>query len=96
MSNNKSPLIHTTAGHDYGSTRPIVATSQEDEAISGQRNLPGFVVNNAGMLYIIASQFFFASMNLSVKMLNSLEPPVHAFEVSPVSLFLFPDWSESQ
>lgn len=86
MSNNKSPLIHTTVGHDYGSTRPIVATSQEDEAISVQRVLPGFVVNNAGMLYIIASQFFFASMNLSVKMLNSLEPPVHAFQVIVVRM----------
>ncbi|KAG2113494.1 integral membrane protein DUF6 [Suillus discolor] len=87
MSNNKSPLIHTTAaGHDYGSTRPIASTSQDGEAINGQRNVPGFVANNAGMLYIIASQFFFASMNLSVKMLNSLEPPVHAFEVIVVRM----------
>ncbi|KAG2155321.1 integral membrane protein DUF6 [Suillus bovinus] len=83
MSNSKSPLVHTTVVHDYGSTPPTSAgTSQDDGAINGRRIVPGFIVNNAGMLYIIASQFFFASMNLSVKMLNTLEPPVHAFEVS--------------
>ncbi|KAG2123784.1 uncharacterized protein EDB93DRAFT_1195131 [Suillus bovinus] len=57
------------------------STSQDDGAINRRLKVQGFIANNAGMLYIIASQFFFALMNLSVKMLNSLEPPVHAFEV---------------
>ncbi|KAG2155322.1 integral membrane protein DUF6 [Suillus bovinus] len=97
MNNSKSPLVHTTVVHDYGSTTSTSAsTSQDDGAINGHRIVPGFIVNNAGMLYIIASQFFFASMNLSVKMLNTLEPPVHAFEVSLVSLSLFPEWNEYQ
>ncbi|KAG2044137.1 hypothetical protein BDR03DRAFT_940842 [Suillus americanus] len=79
MSNRESPLIHTK-GHNYGSTQSTSGTSQDDGAIDRWPNVPSFVANNAGMLYIISSQFFFACMNLSVKMLNSLEPPVHAFE----------------
>ncbi|KAG1748143.1 drug/metabolite transporter superfamily [Suillus lakei] len=33
------------------------------------------------MLYVISSQFFFASMDISVKLLNGLEPPVHALQI---------------
>jgi hypothetical protein len=86
MSNNKSPLIHTI-GRNYGSTQFNSGTSQDDGAIDRWPHVPGFVAHNAGMLYIISSQFFFASMNMSVKMLNSLEPPVHAFEVSCFFIF---------
>ncbi|KAG1748173.1 hypothetical protein EDB19DRAFT_1905225 [Suillus lakei] len=80
MSDNESPLIHTI-GHNYGSTQPTSGTSQDNGMIDRRPNVTGFVASNAGMLYIISSQFFFASMDISVKMLNSLEPPVHAFEV---------------
>lgn len=80
MSNSES-LLTRTVGHNYGSTQSTSGTSQDGGAIGRRPNVPGFVANNAGMLYIISSQFFFASMNLSVKMLNSLEPPVHALEV---------------
>lgn len=80
MSNSESSFVHTT-GHNYGSTQSTSGTSQNDGAIGRRPNVPNFVVHNAGMLYIISSQFFFASMNLSVKMLSRLEPPVHAFEV---------------
>ncbi|KAG2138613.1 integral membrane protein DUF6 [Suillus bovinus] len=87
MINSKSPLVHTTVVHDYGSTPYTSAsTSQDDGAINRRLKVQGFIANNAGMLYIIASQFFFALMNLSVKMLNSLEPPVHAFEVIVVRM----------
>jgi drug/metabolite transporter (DMT)-like permease len=85
MSSSESPLIHTI-GHDYGSTQSTSGTSQDDGAIDRRPNVPGFIANNTGMLYIISSQFFFASMSLSVKMLNSLEPPVHAFEVIVVRM----------
>lgn len=81
MSNNDSSLIHTTGHRNYGSAHPNSGTSPDGGAIDRWPHVPGFFAQNAGMLYIIASQFFFASMNLSVKMLNSLEPPVHAFEV---------------
>jgi hypothetical protein len=75
MSMPKSPLIL----HDienYGSTQ----AHQDDGAIA---NKPlSFTAKNAGMLLIIYSQFFFASMDISVKLLNGLDPPVHALQVS--------------
>ena len=36
---------------------------------------------NAGLLLVAASQAFFALMNVAVKKLNSLDPPVPALEV---------------
>jgi hypothetical protein len=39
------------------------------------------VDNNTGLLLVTASQAFFSLMNLSVKMLNNLDPPVSALEV---------------
>lgn len=43
--------------------------------------------NNTGMLLIAASQAFFSLMNVAVKTLNSLDKPVHAFEVSIIPTF---------
>jgi hypothetical protein len=40
-----------------------------------------FGISNAGLLLIALSQAFAAFMNVSVKMLNGLDPPVHALEV---------------
>ncbi|OBZ73037.1 hypothetical protein A0H81_07128 [Grifola frondosa] len=37
--------------------------------------------NNTGMLLVAASQLFFSLMNVAVKKLNSLDPPVAAFEL---------------
>ncbi|KAG2155320.1 drug/metabolite transporter superfamily [Suillus bovinus] len=54
-------------------------TRQDDGAIA---NKPlSLTASNAGMLLIIYSQFFFASMDISVKLLNGLEPPVHALQI---------------
>lgn len=39
------------------------------------------VASNKGLLLVAAAQFFFAIMNLMVKKLNSLDPPVPALEV---------------
>lgn len=39
------------------------------------------VQNNAGLLLVAASQAFFSMMNVAVKKLNGLDPPVPAFEV---------------
>ncbi|KAG1748151.1 hypothetical protein EDB19DRAFT_1872592 [Suillus lakei] len=87
MSNNESPLIHTIE-HNYGSTQPTSETPQDGGITDRRPNATGFVASNAGMLYIISSQFFFASIHISVKMLNSTEPPVHAFEVSCFFIFI--------
>jgi hypothetical protein len=37
--------------------------------------------NNAGLMLVAASQAFFAMMNVAVKKLNGLDPPVPVFEV---------------
>ena len=64
-----------------------------DQRTQGTReNFPGrwhsarlytsaFVDRNTGLLLVAASQFFFASMNVSVKWLNSLNEPVPTLEV---------------
>ncbi|CDO68508.1 hypothetical protein BN946_scf184998.g5 [Trametes cinnabarina] len=41
----------------------------------------GTVQSNTGMLLVAASQLFFSLMNVWVKKLNSLDPPVPAFEL---------------
>jgi len=40
------------------------------------------IAGNAGLLLAAASQFFFSVMNLAVKKLNTIDPPVPALEVS--------------
>ena len=40
-----------------------------------------FVERNAGLLLFIASQAFLSLMNLVVKVLNSIDPPISALEV---------------
>ncbi|KIP02015.1 hypothetical protein PHLGIDRAFT_96431 [Phlebiopsis gigantea 11061_1 CR5-6] len=44
--------------------------------------------NNAGMLLIAGSQGFFSLMNVAVKTLNSLDPPVSAMELVFVRMFI--------
>lgn len=41
-----------------------------------------FLQRNAGLLLVGSSQAFFALMNLFVKILNSLDPPMPALQVS--------------
>lgn len=50
-----------------------------------------FLDNNAGLLLVAASQFFFSAMGMSVKWLNSLDEPVPTLEVCNTS----PDGSYS-
>src|SRR5882724_6748630 len=40
------------------------------------------VASNTGLLLVAASQFFFSLMNLAVKKLTTIDPPVPALEVS--------------
>ncbi len=51
--------------------------------ISGPRRsaLSSFVDDNAGLLLVAASQFFFSAMNVLVKLLTSLDEPVPMLEV---------------
>jgi hypothetical protein len=44
------------------------------------------VANNKGLLLVAAAQLFFSVMNLMVKKLNSLDPPVPTLEVFYQSL----------
>ncbi len=44
--------------------------------------LGGVVESNIGLLLVASSQLFFSLMNVGVKTLNSLDPPVPAMEVS--------------
>lgn len=89
MTSSESPLIRDV--EHYGSIPPTSAICQRDsdgviENDSNKSSAPGFIARNAGMLLILSSQFFFALMNISVKMLNRLDPPIHALEVG-LSLF---------
>ncbi|KAG1861846.1 drug/metabolite transporter superfamily [Suillus tomentosus] len=54
-------------------------TRQDDGAIANESL--SFTARNAGMLLVIYSQFLFASMDISVKLLNGLDPPVHALQI---------------
>ena len=48
----------------------------------------GVMQRNTGLLLFIASQAFITLMNLSVKILNTIDPPVTALEVCLWSYFL--------
>ena len=40
-----------------------------------------FIAENAGLLLVICAEFVFASMDLSVKLLETLDPPTPTLEV---------------
>ena len=40
-----------------------------------------FIAENTGLLLVICAEFIFASMDLSVKLLESLDPPTPTLEV---------------
>jgi len=70
--------------------RPLLRTSwisesEGDQALPRWRSLLSaartVVDNNSGVLLVTGSQAFFALMNFSVKILNTIDPPVSAFQV---------------
>ena len=62
---------------------PLLQTKDAHAHQSGLRRsaLPSFLDDNAGLLLVAASQLFASAMNLSVKVLNSLDEPVPTLEV---------------
>ncbi|KAI9450016.1 integral membrane protein DUF6 [Lactarius psammicola] len=48
---------------------------------SAQLSASAFLDNNAGLLLVAASQFFFSAMGITVKWLNSLDKPVPTLEL---------------
>ncbi|KAF5319494.1 hypothetical protein D9619_008739 [Psilocybe cf. subviscida] len=46
----------------------------------------GLVNNNTGLLLVASSQAFFSSMNVAVKILNGIDPPVSTFELIAVRM----------
>jgi hypothetical protein len=76
MSNSESDEFHPT---------DITTSQRDDEEVanySQPTSVPDITASNVGMLFIISAQFFSACMYASVKILNSLETPVHALQVS--------------
>lgn len=75
MSNSESDEFHPT---------DITTSQRDDEEVtnySQPTSVPDIIASNVGMLFIISAQFFSACMYVSVKILNSLETPVHALQV---------------
>jgi hypothetical protein len=73
---------------------PLLSPNEEDEPrpLSGQRQvswtekhvpaaLRDFGARNTGLLLIVSSQAFYSSMNVFVKILNGLNPPVPPLEL---------------
>ncbi|KAG5351647.1 hypothetical protein C0989_005419 [Termitomyces sp. Mn162] len=50
--------------------------------------MSGTLNANAGLLLIIGSQAFFSMMNVAVKILNSIDPPVPTLELIAVRMFI--------
>jgi hypothetical protein len=58
--------------------------------VQGTTSMRSFVADNAGLLLVALSQFFFALMNVMVKKLNALDPPVPPLEVRLILRLLLP------
>lgn len=69
-----SPLLHPE-----DSQEPLPNTS--GRWLAAQLSVSAFFDNNAGLLLVAVSQFFFSAMGISVKWLNSLDKPVPTLEV---------------
>jgi hypothetical protein len=64
-------------------TSPLLKAKDANLTQTGPRRsaLLSFFDENAGLLLVAASQLFASAMNLSVKVLNSLDEPVPTLEV---------------
>jgi len=69
-----SPLLWSGSIYGRGTWRAILDGTLE--------RCRSFVQRNAGLLLVGSSQAFFALMNVFVKILNSLDSPISALQVS--------------
>ena len=98
----KFPTLHSSISTDLNSSTSRLQ-SEEPEAsslsVNEERGISSrihswlalakdVVQRNTGLLLFITSQIFLTFMNLAVKILNTIDPPITAFEVCLLSYFL--------
>ena len=76
-----SPIRPQQESHDPQQSNSEVPNGWKNK-LWGDGRVSRSFANNTGLLLVVASQFFFAVVNLAVKTLNSLDPPVPVLEVS--------------
>lgn len=80
---------------DHEESRPTVEGEGSDSSRihSWLTAVKDIVQRNAGLLLVVASQAFLTLMNVAVKILNNIDPPITALEVcSFYVLFFFLNW----
>ncbi|TFK18112.1 integral membrane protein DUF6 [Coprinopsis marcescibilis] len=68
---------HNTGPTGYGAIGAAGPTTSPEEGGFWRK----FIAGNLGLLLVAGSEFFFAFMHLSVKILNSIDTPVSTFEL---------------
>ncbi|KAH9974968.1 hypothetical protein BGW80DRAFT_1204444 [Lactifluus volemus] len=76
VANETSPLLQHR--HTGGLGRRQIVSEQRFPARS---SISTFIDNNSGMFFIVASQFFYTAMNVTVQFLNRLDEPVPTLEI---------------
>jgi hypothetical protein len=74
----------TPQSHDYASPEPPASNSAKTPNRANTRwseYAPEIVARNTGLLLVAASQLFVAIVNMAVKVLDMIDPPVPALEV---------------
>jgi hypothetical protein len=88
VANETSPLLQH--GHTGGlGSRQIVS----EQRLHARSFISTFIDNNAGMFFVVTSQFFASAINVSVKFLNRLDEPVPMLEVCHVLMLTTPQSS---
>jgi hypothetical protein len=101
FSSGPTPSARRDGLADPDETSPLLGTNSA-RALQPSHSerwhfLSAFFDKNAGLSLLIASQFFFSSMNICVKWLNSLDEPVPILEVRIGSrMVVFPELTSSR
>jgi hypothetical protein len=83
--NETSPLLQH--GYTRG-LRPRQIVS--DQRLRARSFMSTFIDNNTGIFFVVASQFFYTAMNVTVKFLNRVDEPVPTLEVCHVLMVTTP------
>lgn len=92
MSTSQGSFINPASTTDISAQAPLDRLDALELQVGSRQTLKSrwddFVTNflalvdkNTGLLLVAASQLFFSSMNVAVKKVNSVEPPVPTLEV---------------